>query len=187
MLARRVPHRIKYWTDMSMIEQPEIRIGDEISELVEILNDNFPNAQRDAMEAGNCIPFERFTAAVYHLMRVSEYGLISVALALGVDRDTLGQGWDKILTGINGKIKIFSSTKPTPQWKVDEQRFSDLSNWFTTIKVGWRNPVSHVPRVYSESTAFAMFGSTKTLFQHLKRQGFKQASMPSNIQLPEAE
>ncbi len=83
-----------------------------------------------------------------------------------------------MIGGIYSKIKILSSQKPK-NWKQDEQKYSELCNWFEVMAKGWRNPISHVPRVYNETAAKNMFAGVRALFEHLKRQGIKQTAMPS--------
>jgi hypothetical protein len=151
--------------------------GFEISKLVDGLND-YPNALYDAREAGNCFALERFTACVYHLMRVAEFGLVSIARTVGVEEEKINKGWDGCLHGIQSEINKISSTKPTPDWQGKVKSYNDLCSWLTAIQKGWRNPVSHVPRIYSEDEARSMFAAIKTLFDHIKAQGFKEVAMP---------
>ncbi len=139
---------------------------------------SFPDARHDAFEAGCCIALRRFSAGVYHLMRVAEHGLVSVAADLNVPDEKLSKGWDGCLTGIQSGINLISSTKPTTDWQSDVKKYSDLCTWFISMKSGWRNPVSHVPRIYSEESALGIFAVTTSLFDHLTRYGFKQTTMP---------
>jgi len=162
-----LPHRVPYWS--SLADGLE---GIEVGRLVKALK-NFKDAKFDAEEAGNCFAFERFTACVYHLMRVAEFGLVSVARTIGVANDKLDRGWDGCIQGIESEIKKIESTKPA-DWIEQKKKYSDLCSWFGTIQRGWRNPVSHIPRIYSEDTAKGMFGATVTLFDHLNGYGFAQ-------------
>jgi hypothetical protein len=171
-----LPHRAGYWSSGSL--DREVTFGDEIASLFRSLHEGFSEAMYDAGEAGNCFAFARFTACVYHLMRVAEYGLVSVATALGVPDEKTAKGWDGSIRGIESAIKAITSTKPTDDWQDRVKTYSDLCSWFTTIKTGWRNPVSHIPRMYSEETARGMFSAVTILFEHLREQGFRQARMP---------
>jgi hypothetical protein len=106
------PHRAGYYSDQ------EGSLGTEINSLFSVLG-NFPEAIYDAREAGNCFAFERFTAAVYHLMRVAEYGLVSVAASAGVAEDKR-TSWASMLAGIHGEIKQRVS-KHTADYKTFEK------------------------------------------------------------------
>ena len=145
----------------------------------------FPDALYDAYEAGSCFAYGCFSACVHHLMRLSEHGLVSVAASVNVPEDKISKGWDGCIQGVESAIKTISSTKPTTDWQDQVKKYSDLCSWFTAIKTGWRNPSSHVPRIYSEQSASGMFSATCTLFEHLTRYGFKQTQMPSDpLMLP---
>jgi hypothetical protein len=178
-----LPHRVGYWHSQVWDGPPFF--GEQIGTLLSTLEDGFRDAFYDATEAGNCFAYARFTACVYHLMRVAEYGLVGVARAAQVDEEKISKGWDHCIQGIEEAIKRISSTKPTIDWQDQVKRYSDVCAWFTTIKNGWRNPVSHIPRTYSEETASGMFSAVLTLFQHLRQQGYKQTPMPGDpISLP---
>ena len=164
-----LPHRISYIPGT----------GGICDSLKDALAD-FPDAIYDADQAGSCFATGNFSACVYHLMRVAEHGLVSVAASLKVDPDKLSKGWDGCIQGIEGAIKTIASTKPTVDWQSEVKKYSDLCSWFTTIKTGWRNPASHIPRVYLEPSASGMFSSTAALVEHLKRYGFKQTTMPND-------
>ncbi len=76
----------------------------------------FPDAVEDIKSAGNCMAVELSTAAVFHLMRDSEYGMRRLAKRLNVrvtHKKTMCPleyaDWDKIITGIKKKIGSFSS------------------------------------------------------------------------------
>jgi hypothetical protein len=171
-----LPHRGPYYSEGQ-------KIGRTIGEVLES-SAPFPDARNDLREAGNCFAFERFTACVYHLMRAAEFGLVSVAKSVGVPEERWNS-WESIIRGINTVLKAEESTKPIG-WQERREKYSDLCSWFTAIKNGWRNPVSHVPRTYSEGTAKDMFSVLRTLFDHLNKQGIAQTPMPSAaIELPE--
>jgi hypothetical protein len=118
-------------------------------------------------------------------MRVAEYGLVAVADSINLaDEDKFS--WERILQGVQKHIKTIESTKPA-DWDSDRKKYSDLCNWFTTLKTGWRNPASHVPRIYQEATARAMFSTLRGLFEHLKGYGITQVQMPRAIAKPDEE
>jgi hypothetical protein len=173
-----LPHRLPYYSDGDTF-------GEEMSGLISN-SATFPDAKHDITEAGNCFAFERFTACVYHLMRAAEFGLLGVAASIGVPEENC-TSWGKMIGGINGKVKLAVSAKE-PNFKDTEKKYGDLCSWFENIKNGWRNPVSHVPRIYSENTAKGMISALRTLFEHLTQYGIGQAKMPPEpIALPGSE
>jgi hypothetical protein len=168
-----MPHRMPYYENAD-----GILTGDIVKK--------FPSVKYDVGEAGKCFAYERFTASVYHLMRAAEYALVSVAVSINVPEEKR-TSWDRLIQGIESEIKRAASLASKPvKWKEKEKKYSEACAWFTTIKNGWRNPVSHIPRTYSEDTARGMFSATKTLFEYLSKQDFKEIAMPSErIALPE--
>lgn len=179
-----LPQRRRFYNSN---QEPGAETGSEIRKFQGIF-ENFSSIRYDISEAGNCFAFERFTACVYHLMRAAEYGLVSVARSIGVPSERL-TSWDNIIRGIQERIKTEESSNPkTPNWQERRKLYSELCSWFTDIKNGWRNPVSHVPRVYSEDDASGMFAATRNLFLSLIRQGLAQVEMPATaITLPDEE
>lgn len=138
-------------------------MGAELKRFAPVL-EKFPSITHDLTEAGNCFAFELFTACVYHLMRVCECGLVSVAKSLGVEPESAS--WDSILRKIQRTLQVNSSTKPQG-WKAQEQFYSEAANHMTTVKNSWRNAVAHIPRVYDEPSARRIFNSVEALMMHL--------------------
>lgn len=159
--------------------------GSEVEPILELITDSFGDAAYDLREAANCFACERYTASVYHQMRVAEFGLVAVADSVALAEEQKFS-WEKMLQGIQKHIKTIESTKPSG-WDADRKKYSDLCTWFTNIKTGWRNPASHVPRIYEEPTARAMFSTLRGLFEHLKGYGIAQVQMPRAIAKPDEE
>jgi hypothetical protein len=168
-----LPHRAVYWS--SEVDRLE---GPEISSLLGSLK-AFPQAFHDAKEAGNCLAFERFTASVYHSMRVGEFALVSLAQSVNVEQERINRGWDGCIQGIQSAISKLESQKPRPDWRDEVKALGSLNTWFQSMSKGWRNPVSHIPRTYTEDQATAIFMAVKTLFQEVNRRGIGQVSIPA--------
>src|SRR5579864_2451812 len=78
---------------------------------------NFPSCSYDAKEAGSCFAGARFTACVFHLMRVLEIGLLAFArLFPAVPTDK--ENWQQIIEKIESEIRDMpkSATKAS-DWK----------------------------------------------------------------------
>jgi hypothetical protein len=172
-----LPHRTPFYSDATT---RGYRVGVQFEQIFK----KYPSTQFDILEAGNCLCCERFTAAVYHLMRAAEFGLMSIANSLG--EVPKNPSWDGVLKSIHGALNRTSSASVKPQeWKNEERFYSEASAWFKDIKNGWRNPVSHTPRTYSESQAEGIFTAAKNVMGHLAtRMG--EVKMPVAIVLPEA-
>lgn len=171
------PHRIPYYGGT-------VWQGPKITEFQKIF-EAYSSSRFDVTEAGNCFCCERFTACVYHLMRVAEYGLVSLATTIGSGVPPKNASWDGMIRAIREHLNALSSGSSKPKdWKNQEQFYSEMSSWFTDIKNAWRNPVSHVPRAYDESQAEGMFLAVKNVMNLLATHGIRESAMPETIALP---
>lgn len=134
-------------------EQPKL-FGDEVF-------NKFPSANNDIFEAGTCLALERGTAAVMHLMRVSEVGLKVLAATLGVGKQTdWGSYLREINTALEAKIK---ASKGSPH----QQFYAEARVTLDGIRMAWRNATMHVENSYSPERADEILGSVRTLMRHL--------------------
>ncbi len=174
------PERVGFyesdWTGLT-------KAGEKIKAMTEVIAEEFPSAVWDMHEAGNCFAFERFTACVYHLMRAAEFGLVAACKSLGAKDDRL-VSWDRMIQFIESEIKKAVSTQQQ-DFKEIERKYGEIVSWFVALKNGWRNPVSHIPRTYSENKADKMFSQVAGVFAALKEYGIPGTPMPTAIVLPE--
>ena len=56
----------------------------------------------DIEEASKSYALERYTASVFHLMRVAEAGLVSIAKRVGLQNTR--PGWEEAITYIEGQV-----------------------------------------------------------------------------------
>jgi hypothetical protein len=107
----------------------------------------FPLSVDDISEAGKCIAVGRFTAAVFHLMRVMEIGVQEFAAKLKVSVPA-AKTWGAILREIDDKI----ATMPhrTKKQKETKIRFQELSAYLHHVKDVWRNTTMHPKNTYTE-------------------------------------
>jgi len=112
----------------------------------------FPSTRYDIEEAGDCFAVARYTATVFHLMRVMEVGLKAVAKALGV---AYSSNWGQCLADIE------------KQGQRAEPFFVEAIAYLRSVKNAWRNPTMHVERMYSEQEAERIFNAVQAFMQHL--------------------
>lgn len=158
-----LPHRFEYMFPKDL--------------LTKITFEKFPHVMYDIKEAGWCFATERFTAAVYHLMRVAEYGLVSFAGFCKIE-EKHRLNWNKALNDIE---KCFRD-KTNPNYKAglnksEEQYYIESLGWLRDVKTAWRNPVSHIPRVYDEEKARGLFQTVRNLMDHLSIR-FEEVPLP---------
>jgi hypothetical protein len=123
----------------------------------------FGPAIDDMIEAGKCFALNRYTACVFHLQRVLEVGLKSLAVHLGLplDRNT----WDAHLKDIERELdrreKIGTGRDP------DRMFYSGAAAQFRSMQIAWRNPTMHVDQRYTEEIAQQIFDAVKGFMHHL--------------------
>jgi hypothetical protein len=115
----------------------------------------------DMGEAGKCLALGRYTATVFHLMRVMEIGVRKFGDKLGV---TLAEekNWQNILNETNKPIKAMAERKE-PHATVYAAVAAHLYN----VKVAWRNEVMHPKETYTEEEAENIFRNVKTFISDL--------------------
>jgi hypothetical protein len=123
----------------------------------------FPSVKFDILEAAKCFATERFTACVMHLNRAAEYAYVSLVRYSGPGLSPDAEkNWNKGLNEIHKKI----AQKQNPFDNLtdqDEQYFVGLEGYLRTVKTAWRNPASHIPRIFTEPQARTMFEVVRTL------------------------
>jgi hypothetical protein len=103
----------------------------------------FPSAKDDIKEAGTCFATERYTACVFHLMRVLEHGLR--ALAKDVKLSFGKKTWGKIIGIIEDNIKDLEKANFQTEEEIERLQFlSQAATDFRYFKNSWRNHVSHL-------------------------------------------
>ena len=137
--------------------------------------DRFKHARPDIREAGNCIAVGLPTAAVFHLMRVAEYGLRSLARRLKVTLTTHhGQNhpvdyadWEKVIVGIKNTLTAARGLAPGPRRQAKLERYSDAADHCTFMKDIWRNNISHARKPYKDSEAISVLERVRDFMQFL--------------------
>jgi hypothetical protein len=121
------------------------------------VSDAFPDAHIDIHQASQCIALERFTAAVFHLMRTLEHGLRDIAAQFGIS--FTDRTWYPIIRDIEAEI---AKRKRDPKGLSDAEKadlafYSDIAVEFKYFKDAWRNHVSHAKSTYDAGQAEAIY------------------------------
>jgi hypothetical protein len=134
----------------------------------------FPSARMDIREAGNCLAAECPTAAVFHLMRVTEWGLRALAVDLGLLRVLKDRkkrkyvplpwsDWEHILSQLPDKIDTrIVKLKPGPRKQALQEFYYPAIQDIKAIRDAWRNHVMHTRREYTVADA-------KAIREHVQR------------------
>ena len=125
---------------------------DDWSRIWEIIHKSKP----DTKEAFYCYALERNTAAVYHSMRVAEFGLRFIAKKVGVKLKDNGKPqpiehatWNKVIDGIKTKIAAARAMPHGPRRNRNLQFYSNAAENCTYIRDIWRNEISHTRKDFN--------------------------------------
>jgi hypothetical protein len=114
----------------------------------------------DIQQAAYCFALSRWTACVFHLMRVMEITVQKLGDKLGV-KLTEEKNWQNILDEVNKAIKSLD-----PKAESTKQLHASAAHLFN-VKVAWRNEVMHPKATYTEQEADDIFKHVRTFVNHL--------------------
>ena len=126
--------------------------------------DAFPGTKFDVEEAGKCLGYSLWTAAVMHTMRMLEIGLQALAEHVQVVPQA---NWNTTLNLIEKKLREVSK-------KVDgedaEQWAAETGTHLRFVKNAWRNQAMHPNTTYDQQRAIDIFDNARSFMQQLARQ-----------------
>jgi hypothetical protein len=142
--------------------EKEDGFGIEVSEA-------FRSAIEDIKEAGNCFATGRYTASVFHLMRVLEHGLRALAKDVGLTFEK--STWGGIIKMIEDKIEDFYKTSPKTPSEIERSQFlSEAATDFRYFKNSWRDHVSHLRYTCKDrEEALLILNHVKSFMNHLSK------------------
>jgi|SRR5271157_2554699 len=124
--------------------------------------DKFKELERDAIEAGNCFAAGRYTACVFHLMRIMERLVQDFASNVGAEITHKGKPveikyaeWHEIEDAIQAKIKDM----PKGERK---SRCNAAVITLSAVRLGVRNEVMHPRGFYDEEDARKLLSNVKS-------------------------
>jgi len=119
-----------------------------------------PDLRDDASEAGNCFAFGRYTACVFHLMRIMEVIVQKFAAKIGAKGkdgtllDVSNEDWFQI------EIAISKTINNMPKSDLKDKYSASLAS-LSAVRVGWRNQTMHPKQTYTEEQAKALLDGVK--------------------------
>jgi hypothetical protein len=127
-----------------------------------IVLERFPDATFDITEAGKCLALDRPTACVFHLMRVTEYGLQAIGKVLGMNDPR--PNWEPVIAKIDSDLKLpFKERKS----KDSTDLLANISAQMHAVKIAWRNRVMHVEKKHTPEEARDIYSATCALMRYL--------------------
>jgi hypothetical protein len=117
-----------------------------------------PESTHEISEAAKSYALGRNTASVFHLMRVLEKGLKSLADKLVVPFTVPFeyQNWQNVIEQIESRIKDLEKQKAGQQKTEDLKAYSEAAKQFRYFKDAWRNHVAHSRETYGPEQALSI-------------------------------
>ena len=146
----------------SFYDDPRFEFG-------EVSCDVFHECLLDIEEAGKCYAFGRWTATVYHLMRIMEEGLkfmCAEASKHGITFPEHNNSWNSWLDPIDKQIKKQYKEK-TSAWNGVEHIYAELAADLRNVSRAWRNKTMHVGTGYDQEQAGKIYSAVKHFMQDL--------------------
>ena len=126
----------------------------------------FQSTSFDIREAGNCYAAARWTACVFHLMRVLETALATFGKEFGLTMSHTN--WAPFLEQIESKIEDLANAAHKTQADKDRvESYSQAASSFMIFKGAWRNYTAHVRSKYTEEEADAIYRNVCFFCQRL--------------------
>ncbi|HRE21820.1 MAG TPA: hypothetical protein PKW21_12425 [Rhabdaerophilum sp.] len=145
------------------------RIGLELmkeqKEIWENISKYINGIEYDAHECLHCFSLGRYTASIFHAMRVLERGLVYLSKAIKVESDK--NNWGNLIDRIEKSIRDVKTQKNSPEKEIQIQRLSELAKEFTYFKDAWRNWCAHGNRNYDRKDALKVLTHTRDFMQTL--------------------
>jgi hypothetical protein len=131
--------------------------------------DAFPSAGPEIKDAGNCLVLELHTAAVFHFMRASEYGLRALArhLKVKVKSSLEYADWGTILKAIQKKLDAIAPLARTKNKAELLEFYGRMLSDCNMLKDTWRNSVMHARARYTESEALGVYTRVSDFMEQL--------------------
>ncbi|MBW8284320.1 MAG: hypothetical protein K0M55_12010 [Rhizobium sp.] len=119
-----------------------------------------PDAVPDIQEAARCLALERYTASAFHSVRSLEFGLEYLCSRVNVTPKN--PNWENVLNDLNSAVNNWANSG-RPNWKQEQQAYSELTAHLRACKNAWRNYVMHRHAMYDYVQADAIFRAS-TMF-----------------------
>jgi hypothetical protein len=127
----------------------------------------FQNAAFEIDEAGKCFAVGRYTASVFHLMRVMEVGIEGARRCLSIPDPVkpAQRNWGAILRAVKDEL----DTRKGAGWRSpgDQAFFDDVYVSLDAVRNVWRNATMHVENKYTEEEAEHIFGAVRGFMRKL--------------------
>jgi hypothetical protein len=120
----------------------------------------FPKTSEDIAEAAKCLALQRPTACVFHLMRVMEEALRTLAKKLNVKTINPNiESWNKITDHVNKVINALPAG--TDKEKTRKVKWGSALAHLNSVRIAWRNEVMHPKQSYTREEGHTIFNAVR--------------------------
>jgi hypothetical protein len=168
----------------AFISPDKAKLIEKIDNDWQVVLEKFSRARTDIQAATECYALDCNTAAVFHSMRIAEYGLRAVAWRLnlrqiGKQKYPLEYAeWGMILNALTGKLKALQQSPGRSKRKAADTKFyADASDHADYLNEIWRKEVSHARGPYNAPEALNALTRTRQ-FMELLAQRLKERPDP---------
>ena len=100
----------------------------------------FPDTRSDVEEMNRCMAFNRYPAAVFHVLLAVEHGVVSLGTFLGVTDKK--PGWDATCSALD-RVLAAGRDKAEPHIRAQFPFLELVNKDIQSMKFAWRNKVTH--------------------------------------------
>ena len=135
-----------------------------------LVKHSFPESIWDIREAKRCLAFERYTACVYHLMRVLQLGVENLATRFDVKHEH--RNWENILGDIQKAVENMDKIPKwncLANWRDHREFYMRALGYLDVEKTGWRNPLMHARYRLDERDAQLAMDNVHAFMQQMSQ------------------
>lgn len=113
----------------------------------------------DLQEASRCLALGRYTASVFHLMRVMEAAVQRLGKKLKVKADIHKATWYVINQDITNAVSAMPGK--TARDTIKKQKYANAAANLNSVRMAWRNEVMHPKAQYTRDEAHSIYNHVK--------------------------
>jgi len=164
-LIHRISDEVEEYTFFRLPKEKSQYYSNPIDMFGKEIVEKFPSARLEVEEAGKCYAAGRYTASVFHLMRVLELGIRALRRSLGLPASS-NRNWESVLKKCDQELKKPHQERSV-QWNTDETFFAEATANLRAVKDAWRNTTMHIEHIYDDEKAGDLFNAVRAFMRHL--------------------
>lgn len=127
----------------------------------------FSELTEDISEASNCYALGRYTACVFHLMRIMEKTVqyFGKKTKVVLNKPIIEENWYKITRAINDKVK--SMPDKTKRQRDKKDKYGATVSHLDNIRRAWRNKTMHPKVTYTQEQAATILNAVDIFMKEL--------------------